>query len=92
MMEQPVLGSCALCRLVRRGARIGLSSDLTLSRLATAMVRETLERLAREVPDSRDEVEPFGDRLVSVSRPGLDLEEELKGLRESGLRPLYLES
>ena len=56
-----------------------------------ADLRETLERLAREEAESPDGIEPFGDWLVAISRPGIDLDEALELLRSAPLRAASLE-
>jgi plasmid stability protein len=55
-----------------------------------ADLRDTLERLAREVADSPDDTEPFGDWLVAISRPGADLDDALELLRSAPTRPAVL--
>ncbi|WP_315778689.1 MULTISPECIES: FitA-like ribbon-helix-helix domain-containing protein [unclassified Bradyrhizobium] len=61
--------------LLRRRAELrGLSLD--------AYLFEILEKLAREEAGSADDDEPFGSWLFSISRPGVDLDEELRRLRE----------
>jgi plasmid stability protein len=55
-----------------------------------ADLRETLEKLAREEASSPDDTEPFGDWLVAISRPGIDLDQELDVLRSTPVRlPLF---
>ena len=56
-----------------------------------AELRETLERLAREEAQSPDDAEQFGDWLVAISRPGIDLDEALDLLRSAPLRAPPLE-
>jgi plasmid stability protein len=68
--------------LRRRAERRGKSLEADL--------RETLERLAREEAGSPDETDPFGSWLVSISRPGIELDEALEALRSSPLRPAPL--
>jgi hypothetical protein len=60
-------------RLRRRAERRGksLSADL----------RETLERLAHEESANPDDGETFGTWLVSITRPGVDLDRVLAVLR-----------
>ncbi len=65
--------------LRRRAERRGKSLEADL--------RDTLETLAHEVAISPDEVEPFGDWLVAISRPGVDLDEALELLRSAPVRP-----
>jgi len=65
-----------LARPKRRG--VSLEADL----------RSALERLARESAETPDEAEPFGSWLVSVSRPGADLDENLALLRSAKIKPL----
>ena len=67
-------------RLRRRAERHGRSLE--------AELREALERLASEDIESPDADQPFGAWLVAVSRPGVDLTEELDLLRSAPLRPL----
>jgi plasmid stability protein len=54
-----------------------------------AELRDALERLAHEEPASP--AEPFGDWLVAISRPGIDLDEALDRLRSAPIRPASLE-
>jgi plasmid stability protein len=68
--------------LRRRAERRGKSLEADL--------RETLERLAHEESGSPDETEPFGSWLVSISRPGVELDEVLETLRSTPLRPASL--
>lgn len=56
-----------------------------------ADLREALEKLAREEAESPDDTEPFGDWLVAVSRPGVDLDEALELLRSAPIRTAPLE-
>lgn len=56
-----------------------------------ADLRETLEKLAREEASSPDDTEPFGDWLVAISRPGVDLNEALEVLRSTPIRPANFE-
>ncbi len=56
-----------------------------------ADLRDTLDRLAREEAESPDDAEPFGDWLVTISRPGLDLDEALDALRSAPVRLAPLE-
>lgn len=65
-----------LTRPKRRG--VSLEADL----------RSALEQLARESAETPDEAEPFGSWLVSVSRPGADLDENLALLRSAKIKPL----
>ena len=67
------------CRAERRG--VSLESDL----------RETLERLAREESASPDDLEPFGTWLVSVSRPGADLDKMIDRVRGAPVLPRLIE-
>jgi plasmid stability protein len=68
--------------LRRRAERRGKSLEADL--------RETLERLAREDAENPDDQLPFGTWLVSITRPGIDLEETLSELRSATPRPLDL--
>ena len=65
-------------KLRRRAERRGRSLEADL--------REALERLALEEAESPDDAEPFGTWLVSISRPGVDLDEVLETLRSAKLR------
>jgi len=65
-------------RLRRRAELRGRSLEADL--------RETLERLAVEEAETPDAAEPFGDWLVAISRPGVDLTETLELLRSAPLR------
>jgi hypothetical protein len=56
---------------LRRRAERRLEADL----------RETLERLAYEESAIPDDAEPFGTWLVSITRPGVDLDGVLAVLR-----------
>jgi plasmid stability protein len=56
-----------------------------------ADLRETLEKLAREEAESPDDVEPFGDWLVAITRPGVDLDEALELLRSAPISAVQLE-
>jgi plasmid stability protein len=56
-----------------------------------ADLRDTLEKLAREEAESPDDAEPFGDWLVAISRPGVNLEEALHVLRSAPVRTAPLE-
>lgn len=56
-----------------------------------ADLRDTLERLAREEAETPDDTEPFGSWLVSISRPGIDLEEALATLRSAPVRAVSFE-
>ncbi len=69
--------------LRRRAERRGVSLEADL--------RDTLERLARQESASPDELEPFGSWLVSISRPGADLDEAIELLRSAPMRPSELE-
>ena len=66
--------------LARRARRRGVSLE--------AELRDALEKLARESAETPDEAEPFGTWLVSVSRPGTDLDENLALLRSATIKPL----
>lgn len=66
--------------LARRAKRRGVSLEADL--------RSALEQLARESAETPDEAEPFGSWLVSVSRPGADLDENLALLRSAKIKPL----
>jgi plasmid stability protein len=54
-------------------------------------LRETLEKLAREEAISPDDSKPFGDWLVAISRPGLDLDATLDVLRSAPVRAAAFE-
>lgn len=69
--------------LRRRAARRGVSLEADL--------REALERLAREESSSPDDAQPFGSWLVSISRPGIDLDEAIDVLRSAPVRRSELE-
>jgi len=56
-----------------------------------ADLRDALERLAHEDVVSPDDVEPFGDWLVALSRPGIELDEALDLLRSAPVRPAAFE-
>ena len=66
--------------LARRARRRGVSLE--------AELRDALEQLARESAETPDEAEPFGTWLVSVSRPGTDLDENLALLRSARIKQL----
>ncbi len=71
-------------RLLRRRAeRKGKSLDADL--------RDTLEQIARSEGGTPDDVEPFGSWLVSISRPGFELDETLDLLRHAPVRPASVE-
>ncbi len=55
-------------------------------KILEADLRETLEILAHEEAVSPDDVEPFGDWLVGISRPGVDLDGALELLRAAPVR------
>lgn len=69
--------------LRRRAERRGRSLEADL--------RDTLEKLAREEAESPDDTQPFGDWLVAISRPGLDLDDALALLRSAEIRTAPLE-
>jgi hypothetical protein len=69
--------------LRRRAERHGKSLEADL--------RDTLERLAHEEADAPDDTEPFGSWLVSITRPGIDLDEALGVLRSAPIRPVSFE-
>jgi plasmid stability protein len=69
--------------LRRRAARRGKSLEADL--------RETLEVLAREEAESPDEIEPFGDWLIRISRPGVDMDETLDLIRSATVRRVSFE-
>jgi hypothetical protein len=69
--------------LRRRAERRGKSLEADL--------RDTLERLAREEAESPDDLEPFGTWLVSISRPGIDLDDALDVLRSAPVRSVGVE-
>jgi hypothetical protein len=64
--------------LCRRAERHGKSLEADL--------RDVLERLAREEAETPDDTEPFGSWLVSISRPGIDLDGALDVLRSAPVR------
>ena len=69
--------------LRRRAERRGRSLEADL--------RETLERLAHEEAETPDDTEPFGSWLVSITRPGVDLDEALQTIRSAPVRPAPFE-
>jgi hypothetical protein len=69
--------------LRRRAERRGKSLE--------AGLRDILERLAREEAATPDDIEPFGSWLVSITRPGIDLDEALDTLRSAPIRPASFE-
>ncbi|MBU6374080.1 MAG: plasmid stability protein y4jJ [Alphaproteobacteria bacterium] len=69
--------------LRRRAERRGKSLEADL--------RDTLEKLAREEAESPDDAQPFGDWLVTISRPGVDLDDALALLRSAEIRTAPLE-
>jgi hypothetical protein len=69
--------------LRRRAERRGKSLEADL--------RDTLERLAHEEAETPDDTEPFGSWLVSISRPGTDLDDVLEALRSAPARPASFE-
>lgn len=69
--------------LRRRAERRGKSLEADL--------RDTLERLAHEEAETPDDTEPFGSWLVSITRPGIELDEALDVLRAAPVRPASLE-
>ena len=69
--------------LRRRAKRRGKSLEADL--------RDTLERLAHEEAETPDDTEPFGSWLVSITRPGIDLDEALNVLRSAPVRPASFE-
>jgi plasmid stability protein len=69
--------------LRRRAERRGKSLEADL--------RDTLERLAHEEAETPDDTEPFGSWLVSITRPGIDLDEALRVLRSAPVRPATYE-
>jgi plasmid stability protein len=56
-----------------------------------ADLRETLDRVAREEMMSPDDGMPFGSWLVTISRPGADLDEAIGVLRAASVRPATME-
>jgi plasmid stability protein len=56
-----------------------------------ADLRETLEKLAREEAESPDDIEPFGDWLVAITRPGVEIDEALEFLRSAPIGAAKLE-
>jgi plasmid stability protein len=69
--------------LRRRAERRGRSLEADL--------RDTLERLAHEEAETPDDTEPFGSWLVSITRPGVDLDEALQTIRSANVRPASFE-
>lgn len=69
--------------LRRRAERRGKSLEADL--------RDTLERLAREEAETPDDTEPFGSWLVSITRPGIELDEVLDAIRSGPVRPASFE-
>ena len=69
--------------LRRRARRHGKSLEADL--------RDTLELLAREDAETPDDTQPFGSWLVSISRPGVELEDILDLLRRAPVRPAPIE-
>ena len=69
--------------LRRRAERRGKSLEADL--------RDTLERLAHEEAETPDDTEPFGSWLVSITRPGVDLDESLDVIRSAPIRPASFE-
>jgi plasmid stability protein len=65
--------------LRRRAERRGNSLEADL--------RDTLQRLAREEAETPDDTEPFGSWLVSITRPGVDLDDALEVLRSARVHP-----
>jgi antitoxin FitA-like protein len=57
-----------------------------------ADLRDILERLAREEAETLDDTEPFGSWLVSISRPGIDLDDTLALLRSAPTRPASIDA
>ncbi len=56
-----------------------------------ADLRDTLELLAREDAETPDDTQPFGSWLVSISRPGVELEDVLDLLHRAPVRPAPIE-
>jgi plasmid stability protein len=56
-----------------------------------ADLRDTLEHLAREEAETPSDTEPFGSRLVSITRPGVDLDGALQTIRSGQVRPAPFE-
>ena len=55
-----------------------------------AELREALERLAEEEAESPDDSMPFGDWLVSITRPGYDdFVEAVEALRSAPMRRVF---
>jgi hypothetical protein len=69
--------------LRRRAERHGKSLEADL--------RDTLERLAHEEAETPDDTEPFGSWLVSITRPGVDLDDALDVMRSAPVRPASFE-
>ncbi len=51
-----------------------------------ADLRDALERLAHEETGAPDDAEPFGTWLVSISRPGVDLDDLINEIRSATVR------
>jgi plasmid stability protein len=64
--------------LRRRAERRGKSLEADL--------RDTLERIAHSEAETPDDTVPFGSWLVSITRPGVDLDETLGVLRSAPMR------
>ena len=69
--------------LRRRAERRGKSLEADL--------RDTLERLAHEEAEMPDDSEPFGSWLVSITRPGVDLDKALHAIRSAPVRTVELD-
>lgn len=69
--------------LRRRAERRGKSREADLP--------DTLENLAREEVKSPDDAQPFGDWLVAISRPGVELDVTMTMLRSAQIRPAPLD-
>jgi len=69
--------------LRRRAERHGKSLE--------AYLRDTLERLAYEEAETPDDIEPFGSWLVSITRPGVDLDDALDVMRSAPVRSATFE-
>jgi hypothetical protein len=69
--------------LRRRAERHGKSLEADL--------RDTLERLAHEEAETPDDTEPFGSWLVSITRPGVDLDDALDVMRSAPVRSASFE-
>jgi plasmid stability protein len=67
-------------KLQRRAARRGKSLEADL--------RDALAKLAEADSDSPDDTLPFGDWLVAITRPGVDLDGPVRAMRAGRVRKL----